>query len=323
MNGMEGTLSDEKVVKGFAAREHLKQVLKNKKPAISSEKMIETFIFLCGISSIIFIAGIFIFIFKEAAPFLINRFSFSEFLFDGRWMPNAGEAKYGAMALFNGTMAVTLVSMCISIPFGLGCAIYLSEFCSPRLKEVTKVIIESLAAIPSVVWGFIAITMINPLLIKLFNIPVGLNVLNAGIILAFMSIPVIVSLGEDALRSVPHSYIEAAYSMGATRWEVIYRVLLPAAKKGLMAAVLLGIGRAIGETMAVLMASGHSIRMVNSVLEPARTLTATIAAELGEAPKDGEHYRALFTIGLSLFTISFVINFLASRLIKTREKKKA
>ncbi len=306
------------------SKNNVKEILRKKRNVISSEKMIETFIFLCGISSILFIFSIFVFIFKEAYPFLSTRFELKEFFLSPQWMPN-GEAKveYGGMALLMGTVAVTFVSICLSVPLGMGAAIFISEFCPPRLREITKIIIESLAAIPSVVWGFIAITMINPLLIAVFNIPVGLNVLNAGIILAFMSIPVIVSLSEDAFRSVPTSFIEAGYAMGATRFEVIRRVIIPAAKKGLIAAILLGVGRAVGETMAVLMASGHSIRIVSSVMEPTRTLTATIAAELGESPKGGEHYQALFTIGLALFTISFIINFLASRLIgKKRRGKK-
>jgi phosphate transport system permease protein len=163
--------------------------------------------------------------------------------------------------------------------------------------------------------------IINPMLISTMNIPVGLNIFNASIILSLMSIPLIVSIGEDALRAVPETYREAALALGATRFEIAYRVLLPAAKNGLLAAALLGVGRALGETMAVLMATGHSIRIPHSIFEPGRTLTATIAAELGESPKGGEHYQALFTIGLVLFALSFIVNLTADLLIRGKKKK--
>ena len=163
--------------------------------------------------------------------------------------------------------------------------------------------------------------MINPLIINVFDVPIGLNILNASIILSLMSLPLIVSVGEDALRAVPETYREAAEAMGATKWEVATRVLLPAAKNGLMAAALLGVGRALGETMAVLMATGHSIQIPHSLFDPARTLTATIAAELGESPKGGEHYQALFVIGLVLFILSFIVNITADYLIRGRGRK--
>jgi phosphate transport system permease protein len=210
--------------------------------------------------------------------------------------------------------------MLIAVPLGLACAFYISEFCSPKVREIYKILIEFLAAIPSVVWGFIAIMMINPTIINLFDVPIGLNILNASIILALMSLPLIISVGEDALRAVPETYREAAEAMGATKWEVATRVLLPAAKNGLMAAALLGVGRALGETMAVLMATGHSIQIPNSIFEPGRTLTATIAAELGESPKGGEHYQALFAIGLVLFCLSFIVNLTADFLIRGRRQ---
>ena len=295
---------------------------KNKGEKPLSEKLIEGFIHLAGISSIIFILAILIFILKEAYPFLIGNFNFKEFFFSSEWYPaSVVKIRYGTLALFVGTLMVTVLSMFIAVPLGLASAFYISEFCHPKLRELLKVLIEFLAAIPSVVWGFVAITIVNPLLIHLFDIPIGLNILNASIILALMSIPLIISIGEDALRAVPESYREAAEAMGATKWEVATRVLLPAAKNGLMAASLLGVGRALGETMAVLMATGHSIQIPTSIFEPGRTLTATIAAELGESPKGGEHYQALFAIGLVLFILSFVINVLADRFIRTKKKQ--
>ncbi|MFY7993611.1 MAG: phosphate ABC transporter permease subunit PstC [Bacteriovoracaceae bacterium] len=295
---------------------------KSKRTKPLSEKLIEGFIHLAGISSIIFILAILIFILKEAYPFLIGNFNFKEFFFSTDWYPaSVVQIRYGTLALFVGTLMVTVLSMLIAVPLGLASAFYISEFCHPKLRELLKVLIEFLAAIPSVVWGFVAITIVNPLLIYLFDIPIGLNILNASIILALMSIPLIISIGEDALRAVPESYREAAEAMGATKWEVATRVLLPAAKNGLMAASLLGVGRALGETMAVLMATGHSIQIPTSIFEPGRTLTATIAAELGESPKGGEHYQALFAIGLVLFILSFVINVLADRFIRTKKKQ--
>ncbi len=292
---------------------------KSNKP--TGERIVEFLIRAGGLSSILLILAILVFILKESFPFIVNTFDFKEFFFSTEWYPaSVVKVRYGILALLVGTMMVTFLSMLIAVPLGLACAFYISEFCSPKLREVYKILIEFLAAIPSVVWGFIAIMMINPLIISTFDVPIGLNILNASIILALMSLPLIVSVGEDALRAVPETYREAAEAMGATKWEVATRVLLPAAKNGLMAAALLGVGRALGETMAVLMATGHSIQIPHSIFEPGRTLTATIAAELGESPKGGEHYQALFAIGLVLFLLSFIVNLSADYLIRGRRK---
>jgi phosphate transport system permease protein len=292
-----------------------------KKNKPTSEKMVEFIIKAGGYSSIVLIAAILFFILKESFPFLIHRFDFMEFFGSPSWNPaSVNKVSYGILALVVGTVTVTLLSMLLAVPLGLATAFYISEFCSPRMREIYKILIEFLAAIPSVVWGFVAIMMINPLIINIFKVPIGLNVLNASIILALMSLPLIVSVGEDALRAVPETYREAAEAMGATKWEVATRVLLPAAKNGLMAAALLGVGRALGETMAVLMATGHSIQIPKSLFDPARTLTATIAAELGESPKGGEHYQALFAIGLVLFCLSFLVNLTADYMIRGRKK---
>jgi phosphate transport system permease protein len=220
------------------------------------------------------------------------------------------------MALIVGSLSVTVMAMIIAVPFGLGGAIFISEFCAGRTKEILKVVIELLAAIPSVVWGFVGLMVINPLLMKTFDAPLGLNALNGAMVLALMSIPIMTSISEDALKAVPDSYREAAEAMGATRWQVVWRVLLPAARNGLLAAVLLGVGRAIGETMAMLMATGHSINLPKSPLDSVRTLTATIAAELGETARGSDHYQALFAIGILLFTITFFINLTADLVIK-------
>lgn len=291
--------------------------------AIFGEKFLELIIRVCGISAILFVLGIFYFVFVKGAPLLFSEnFSIGEFLFSTKWYPTSEvNVRYGVFALIVGTFSVTALAMAIAVPFGLGAAIYVSEFCGPKLKEVLKVTIELLAAIPSVVWGFIGLTVMNHAIMKTTGTPVGLNVLNGGLILALMSLPIIVSIGEDALKAVPDSYREAGIALGATRWQLVYRVLLPAAKTGLLAAVLLGVARAVGETMAVLMATGHAVHIPHSILDSVRTLTATIAAELGETQENSPHYRVLFLIGVLLFTITFAINLTADLIIRGVRKK--
>jgi phosphate transport system permease protein len=206
--------------------------------------------------------------------------------------------------------------MLIAIPFSLGAAIFIAEFATGKTREFLKITVEMLAAIPSVVWGFIGLAIMNPIIIQTFNVPVGLNVLNAGVILGLMAAPIMTSIAEDALKAVPDPYREAAEAMGATRWQVIYKVVLPAAKNGLLGAVLLGVGRGFGETMAVLMATGHSINIPTSVFDSVRALTATIAAELGETAAVSTHYQALFTIGIFLFIVTFIINLTADLVVR-------
>jgi phosphate transport system permease protein len=281
-----------------------------------TEPMIESIIWLCGWSAILFVFAIFFFVFREGAPFLINELDLIEFFSTANWSPTASTPQYGILGLLTGTLSVTLLAMALAVPIGLGAAVYVSEFAPKRLKETLKIVIELLAAIPSIVWGFIAVMVLNPLIIAATGAPIGLNVLNAGIILALMSVPVIVSVSEDSLRAVPDSYREAALALGASRWEVVHRVLFPAAKSGLLAAVLLGVGRAIGETMAVLMATGHANQIPHSLLDQVQTLTATIAAELGETVQGQEHYRVLFVIGIVLFVIVFVVNLTADLVVK-------
>lgn len=283
----------------------------------AAETAIEWIIRICGISAVLFVFGIFFFVFKEGAGFLFHGLDLKQFLFSPEWFPTSvAHKRYGVLALMAGTMSVTVLAMAIAVPFGLGAAIFVSEFCGPKLKETFKIVIELLAAIPSVVWGFIGLTVMNRVIIYLFNAPIGLTVLNGGIILALMSVPIIVSIGEDALKAVPDHYREAAEALGATHWQVVYRVLLPAAKNGLLAAVLLGVGRAVGETMAVLMATGHAVNIPTSPLDSVRTLTATIAAELGEASVGSDHYQVLFIIGILLFSITFVVNITADLVVK-------
>ena len=285
------------------------------------DKAVQVLVFIGGISAIIFIIGIFVFITKEGLGFLLGDFSFTEFFFSPNWRPTSeARATYGILALIAGTASVTGLAMLVAIPFSLGTAIFIAEFATGKTREFLKITVELLAAIPSVVWGFIGLAIMNPLIIDLFDVPVGLNVLNAGIILGLMAAPIMTSIAEDALKAVPDRYREAAEAMGATRWQVIYKVVLPAAKNGLLGAVLLGVGRGFGETMAVLMATGHAINIPGSVFDSVRALTATIAAELGETAVGSPHYKALFTIGISLFVITFIINLIADLVIRDVRK---
>jgi phosphate transport system permease protein len=281
------------------------------------DKLVQVLVFIGGISAIIFIIGIFIFITMEGLGFILGRFDFTEFFTSPYWYPaDEDDPEYGILALIAGTASVTGLAMLVAIPFSLGAAIYIAEFASGKTRELLKVLVELLAAIPSVVWGFIGLSIMNPLIIELFNVPVGLNVLNAGIILGLMAAPIMTSIAEDALKAVPDRYREAAEALGATRWQVIYKTVLPAAKNGLLGAVLLGVGRGFGETMAVLMATGHSINIPHSIFDSVRALTATIAAELGETAVGSDHYQALFTIGIFLFLITFIINLSADLIVR-------
>lgn len=289
--------------------------------AILGERAIELLIRLCGVSAIVFVFGIFLFVLREGAP-LIGKLDWTKVLFSEEWYPTSkGNVRYGVAALIVGTLSVTGLAMLFAVPFGIGAAVFVSEFSTGKVKETLKIVIEMLAAIPSIVWGFIGLSVMNRLIQQYLPAPVGLNLLNGAILLALMSVPIIVSIGEDALKAVPDSYREAAMAMGATRWQTVYRVLLPAARNGLLAAALLGVGRAIGETMAVLMATGHAVNIPKSIFDPIRTLTATIAAELGETAVGSDHYRMLFLIGVLLFSITFVVNLLADLAVRGVRKQ--
>ncbi len=281
------------------------------------DKAVQVVVFTAGISAIIFIIAIFVFITIEGFGFIVSTFDFQEFFGSPRWRPTSEwNPTYGILALIAGTASVTGLAMLVAIPFSLGAAIFIAEFATGKTREFLKVLVELLAAIPSVVWGFIGLTIMNPLIIELFDVPVGLNVLNAGVILGLMAAPIMTSIAEDALKAVPDRYREAAEAMGATRWQVVYKTVLPAAKNGLLGAVLLGVGRGFGETMAVLMATGHAINLPTSVFDSVRALTATIAAELGETAVGSDHYMALFTIGIFLFIVTFLINLTADLVVR-------
>ena len=286
------------------------------------DKGVAVFVFIGGISAIVFIIAIFVFISREGIAFLLNTMDIKEFFLSSAWRPTSdNNPTYGALALIAGTASVTGMAVLLAVPFSLGAAIYIAEFAQGRLREILKITIELLAAIPSVVWGFIGLSIMNPLIIQTFDVPIGLNILNAGLILGLMAAPIMTTIAEDALKAVPDTYREAAEAMGATRWQVIFKVVLPAGKNGLIAAILLGVGRGFGETMAVLMASGHSINLPDSIFDSVRALTATIAAELGETAVGSEHYQALFTLGILLFVVTFCINLTADLVVRGIRKK--
>ncbi len=282
------------------------------------ELFIEKSIYICGLVSIFFVVLIFLFLLKEGLA-LFKITSPLNFLFGKSWYPISDPPQLGILPLILGSLLVTLGAAIISIPIGVGCAVYIAEIAPARVKEILKSGIELLAAIPSVVLGFIGMVTLVPLVKSIFHLPTGLTALSGSIMLAFMAMPTIVSIAEDALYSVPKNYKEGALALGATQWQAIWRVMLPAASSGILAAIMLGIGRVIGETMAVMMITGNAAVIPQSILVPVRTLTATIAAEMGEAVVGSEHYFALFAIGIVLFIISFVINITADLFLHKRQ----
>jgi phosphate transport system permease protein len=271
------------------------------------EFLIEKLIFLCGTLSIVFVGLIFLFLLKEGLA-LFQTVPLPDFLFGRKWYPISEPARLGIYPLIWGSLVVTVGAALIAVPIGIACAIYIAEVAPKSVKEILKGMIELLSAIPSVVLGFIGMVTLVPLVKNFFHVPTGLTALSGSVMLAFMAMPTIVSIAEDALYSVPKNYKEGAFALGATHWQTITRVMVPAASPGILAAVMLGIGRVIGETMAVMMITGNSAVMPQSLLQPVRTLTATIAAEMGEAVVGSEHYYALFAIGIVLFLISFAVN---------------
>jgi phosphate transport system permease protein len=271
------------------------------------EFIIEKLILICGLASIFFVILIFLFLLKEGLA-LFKTVNPAKFIFGKNWYPISEPGQFGILPLILGSLLVTAGAAIISIPIGVACAVYIAEVAPLKIKEILKAGIELLAAIPSVVLGFIGMVTLVPWLKSIFHLPTGLTALSGSIMLAFMAMPTIVSIAEDALYSVPKAYKEGALALGATHWQTIYRVMLPAASSGILAAVMLGIGRVIGETMAVMMITGNAALIPHSILQPVRTLTATIAAEMGEAVVGSEHYFALFAIGIVLFVMSFIIN---------------
>ncbi|MCL4078612.1 phosphate ABC transporter permease subunit PstC [Coriobacteriia bacterium Es71-Z0120] len=237
------------------------------------------------------------------------------------WYPTSNPGKFGSLPLIAGSILVTGVALVTSVPIGLAAAVYLSEFGGRRLKEMAKAVIEFMAAIPSVVYGLVGVALVVPGVKQAFDLDSGLTALSGGIVLGIMALPTIVSISEDALRAVPSSLRHASLALGNTRWQTTYKVTIPAASSGIFAAVMLGVGRAIGETMAVLMLTGNAAVMPKGVLESVRTMTGTIAAEMGEVVQGGTHYSVLFVVGLVLFTVAFSIN-LGADIVLDKQRKR-
>lgn len=279
-----------------------------------TDKVVRILFFTTAALSVLILIGIF-------GMLLINGLrtfasvSPSEFFFSTEWNPSAyKEAKYGILAMVTSTFFVTIGAMLIAIPLGIGTAAYLSEVAPSRVRDILKPTIELLAAIPSVAVGFIGIVLVGPFIAKVFGLNNGLTALNGSFLLAIMSLPTIITVAEDAIRSVPNYFKEGSYALGANKWTTLVRVVLPASFSGIIAAIILGMGRAIGETMTVLMATGNATEMPDSFFDPVRTMTATIAIELGEVPYGTTHYFSLFAVGAVLFLISLIVNLIAENI---------
>jgi len=280
------------------------------------ERFIEKFFLVNGLMAILILGGIFVLLFWNAFPAFVEL-GFWEF-FGGRvWNPTSYTIpRYGILSLITSTLMVTVGALMIAVPLGIATAAFISDVASPRWRELLKPTIEILAAIPSVVVGFLGIVLVNPLISKIFGISHGLNALNGSILLAIMSLPTIISISEDSLRAVPQSFKEASLALGANQWQTLVRVSIPSGLSGIIASVMLGMGRAIGETMTVLMATGNAPALTFNFLEPIQTMTATIAIELGEVPYYTTHYYALFVIGLVLFLMTFLVNLVSDIILQ-------
>ncbi|HEY0609429.1 MAG TPA: phosphate ABC transporter permease subunit PstC, partial [Chitinophaga sp.] len=272
-----------------------------------------------GIITIAILAGIFLMLLWNTVAFFLEIKPL-DFITGTQWNPTAGRARFGILPLLVSTFLVTLGAMMIAIPLGIGTAAFLSEYAGKGLKNILKPVIEMLAAVPSVAIGFLGIVFVGPGIAGIIGQSNGLNALNGAILLAVMSLPTIITIAEDALNGVPVSYKEASYGVGATKWQTLRKVVIPAAAPGIVAAVMLGVGRAIGETMTVLMATGNAAAFPRGFFHSVRTITATIAIEMGEVPYQTTHYYALFAIAAVLFIITLVINLLGEYFVNRFRK---
>lgn len=257
---------------------------------------------------------------------IYNSFSFFmdvrplDFITGVEWNPTGKNPKYGMMPLIVSTTLVTFVAMLIAIPLGIGTAAFISEYASSRVKNILKPVIEMLAAVPSVVIGFLGIVLVGPGIANLANLPNGLNALNGAILLSVMALPTIITIAEDAIHAIPKTYKEASYALGATKWETLCRVTIPAAAPGIIAAIMLGVGRAVGETMTVLMVTGNASLLPDGMFDSVKTMTATIAIEMGEVPYRTTHYFALYAIATVLFGMTLVANLVGEYFINRFRK---
>ena len=274
------------------------------------EKIYKWIFAILAFASLFFLVGIMIVLFKEGTP-IFKEVGFFKYLFGTKWYPTYDPPDFGIFPLIMASLWITAGAVIVCVPLGVGSALYLNEIASFKQRQFLKPIIELLASIPSVVYGFFGLVIVTPFLQNLFNLPTGMTALNASLILGLMATPTVCSIAEDALSYVPRSFREASFAVGANRWQTLTRVVIPAAGSGISTAVILGMSKAIGETMTVLMVAGGAGVMPKTFLEPVRPMTAAIAAEMGEAPMGGSHYHALFAIALILFLITFVFNIIA------------
>jgi len=284
------------------------------------EFAIEALIRVLGFSSIAFVLLIFLFLLREGLPAFFKVPL--DNLFGTRWYPTFD--LFGTLPLLLGSALVTVTAIAIAFPLGMASAVFVREVAPNWLREILKPMIEVLAGIPSVVLGFLGMTLVAPIIREKLGVPTGLTAFTGGLILAYMALPTIISVAEDALDAVPKSYRDAGLAMGATKWQTIWRVVVPAARSGILMALMLGMGRAIGETMAVMMVTGNAARMPlswDSLFRPARTMTATIAAEMGEVAQGSTHYHVLFAIGIALFVLTFLINLAAASALFQRRRR--
>jgi phosphate transport system permease protein len=276
----------------------------------TKEIIIKYIFFLFSLVSIVVLGLIVFSLFREGLP-IFGKVSVKDFIFGMEWYPTYDPPSFGIFPLIIGSLIVTFMATIIAVPLGVLAAIYISEIAPASIKEILKSVIELLAGLPSVVLGFFGMVIIAPWLQETFDLPTGLNIINASVILAIMAIPTISSISEDALYSVPREFKEASYALGATKFETIIQVIIPSALSGISTAVMLGMARAIGETMVVLMVAGGAAAIPGSIFDSVRPMPASIAAEMGEAPFRSAHYQALFAIGIVLFFLTLVFNLIA------------
>ncbi|HAJ27209.1 MAG TPA: phosphate ABC transporter permease subunit PstC [Syntrophus sp. (in: bacteria)] len=274
------------------------------------EIIIKNVFLIFSLISIFILGLIVVFLFREGIP-LFKEVSLRDFIFGMEWYPTYSPPSYGIWPLIVGSLIVTVFSSLIAVPLGVLSAVYISEIAPPAIKEVLKAIIELLAGLPSVVLGFFGMVIVAPWLQATFDLPTGLNIVNASVILAIMAVPTISSISEDALYAVPNEFKEASYALGATKFETIARIIIPSALSGISTAVILGMARAIGETMVVLMVAGGAAALPESIFDSVRPMPASIAAEMGEAPFRSGHYHALFATAIVLFLMTLAFNLIA------------
>jgi len=292
------------------------------RPAASraADAVVRRLIAFCGWLAIVILAAIFAFLLLNALRAL-KEVGLWDMLSGSDWYPTSGSPKYGFLPSEVGSLWVTGVALLLAVPIGILASIYLSEFASGRFKEVAKSVVEFMAAVPSVVLGLLGLAYVAPAIKSVFHLQSGLTALTAGIVVGVMSLPTIISIAEDALHNVPKDLRDGSLALGNTRWQTTYKVVVPSASSGIFAASMLGLGRAIGETMVVLMLAGNSGLIPTSPFEAARTLTGTIAQEMGEVVRGGQHYSVLFAMGLVLFAITFAINFAADLVLERQRRR--